>query len=337
MALAARHVSDRPARRTAVHLWFRSRRRRRSVSSRRRRVLRRYGPTWWALTGSAFLFLAVGGYLTVTAMMVRGEVADLQQSLGTVQQFVREGKFDDAQRAAAQAGPAAARAHSLTGGPVWAAAAAVPWVGSPLASVRDTTAAVDQLAGSVLPSLSSVAGALDPAALRPDGRTVDVATLQRVAPALHTASVQAYEVTRLISAAPDHTWLPVVDTADHIEIPHGDHAAPFRVSLHPLARGPLRASLAPLAELAIVVRQPPRRVPEEDARRLMGVLKLTPAEAALAAALAAGASLAAHARERGVQKSTVRTQLKALFAKTETSRQGALVAALRQNLDVTLM
>lgn len=125
-------------------------------------------------------------------------------------------------------------------------------------------------------------------------------------------------------------------SADHIEIPTASEDGPFRVSLHPLARSDLRASLAPLAELAIVVRQP-RRASEADAQRLMCALNLTPAEAALAASLASGGSLDLHARNRGVAKSTVRSQLRSLFAKTETSRQGALVAALRQNLDVTLM
>lgn len=125
-------------------------------------------------------------------------------------------------------------------------------------------------------------------------------------------------------------------SADHIEIPTENADAPFRVSLHPLARSDLRASLAPVAELAVVVRHS-RREPKIDAQRLMCALKLTPAEAALAASLVAGASLDLHARERGVAKSTVRSQLKSLFAKTETTRQGALVAALRQNLDVTLM
>ena len=180
---------------------------------RRRRVLRRFGPTWWVLTAGAFVVLGAGVYLAVTAFMVRGEVADLQRNLGTVQQFVREGRLDDARLAAADAAPAAARAHSLTSGPVWSAAAAVPWVGSPLASVRDTTAGVDRLANDVLPSLAAVAGDLDPATLRPDGSTIDVATLRRLAPTLHTASVQADAVERTVDAAPDHTWLGVVDNA----------------------------------------------------------------------------------------------------------------------------
>ncbi|MHA3702214.1 DUF4012 domain-containing protein [Jatrophihabitans sp. YIM 134969] len=211
--MSARHVSELPARRSALRLWFRARRRQRLVHSRHRRLLRRYGPTWWTLVASATLFIGVVGYLTVTAVMVRSQITQLQSSLSTMQQFVREGKFADAQRAAADAAPAAARAHSLTDGPVWGLAAGVPWVGAPLSSVRETTAAVDQLTGSVLPSLTQVAGKLDPAVLRPDGRTVDVATLRRIAPTLHSASLQTNGIEQQVLSAPGHTWLPLVDNA----------------------------------------------------------------------------------------------------------------------------
>jgi DNA-binding CsgD family transcriptional regulator len=52
---------------------------------------------------------------------------------------------------------------------------------------------------------------------------------------------------------------------------------------------------------------------------------LTPAEAELVALLVDGASLEEAARRRGVSINTVRSQLKAVFAKTDTSRQGELI------------
>jgi DNA-binding CsgD family transcriptional regulator len=123
--------------------------------------------------------------------------------------------------------------------------------------------------------------------------------------------------------------------ADHIEVPRRDGEEPYRISLHPLPKRAGRSALGVRAELAVVVRRPGQSA-AETARRLQAALHLTPAEAALAANLAAGRSLDDHARERGVAISTVRSQLKALFAKTETNRQGELVATLRRNLDVTL-
>jgi DNA-binding CsgD family transcriptional regulator len=52
---------------------------------------------------------------------------------------------------------------------------------------------------------------------------------------------------------------------------------------------------------------------------------LTPAEAELVSLLAGGASLEGAAKRRGVTINTVRSQLKNVFAKTETNRQGELI------------
>lgn len=65
---------------------------------------------------------------------------------------------------------------------------------------------------------------------------------------------------------------------------------------------------------------------------LIAAFGLTHAEAALAEALTTGASLAEIAEMRQVSKHTVRNQLKSLFQKTGTSRQGALIALLARFL-----
>lgn len=62
--------------------------------------------------------------------------------------------------------------------------------------------------------------------------------------------------------------------------------------------------------------------------RLRALFALTRREASLAIALAAGRSLAEHASARNVSLETVRSQLRGVFAKTDTSRQGELVALL---------
>ena len=61
---------------------------------------------------------------------------------------------------------------------------------------------------------------------------------------------------------------------------------------------------------------------------LSQVFGLSPAEARLAAALADGLSPEQAARKLGIAKATVRSQLKAVFSKTETHRQSELVAVL---------
>ncbi len=69
-----------------------------------------------------------------------------------------------------------------------------------------------------------------------------------------------------------------------------------------------------------------RRAPAEDA--LARGFGLTPAKAPLAASLAAGSSLAEHARKRRIAMPTARTHLAHVFEKTGCRRQAELVAVL---------
>ena len=69
----------------------------------------------------------------------------------------------------------------------------------------------------------------------------------------------------------------------------------------------------------------PARIPAPAAGLLARLFGLTAAEAALAVHLSQGRSLEEAAGLLGVSRNTVRTQLRALFAKTGTTRQSALV------------
>ena len=127
-----------------------------------------------------------------------------------------------------------------------------------------------------------------------------------------------------------------ITQADHIAITCAATGTPMRVSLHPLSKRPTGTGSRVRAELAVVIRNGAPKVQEGAAGRLQCLFGLTGAEAILAHAVASGRSLSTHARERGVAISTVRTQLRALFAKTQTHRQGELVARLREGLDISL-
>ena len=69
-----------------------------------------------------------------------------------------------------------------------------------------------------------------------------------------------------------------------------------------------------------------RAIPDRDT--LIGAFDLTPAEAALAADLLRGLSVAEAAAARGRSVATVRTHLASLLAKTATTRQSDLVRLL---------
>jgi DNA-binding CsgD family transcriptional regulator len=68
--------------------------------------------------------------------------------------------------------------------------------------------------------------------------------------------------------------------------------------------------------------------PHPDEDLLRELFLLTPAEARLAKRLACGQDLASIAKDLGVTRGTVRVQLKSLFWKTATRRQGELIALL---------
>jgi DNA-binding CsgD family transcriptional regulator len=96
--------------------------------------------------------------------------------------------------------------------------------------------------------------------------------------------------------------LPLAPNADLGAVPH--------LMVHPAA--------------ALVVSDPDAR-PAPSARLLQEAYDLTPAEAALAARLAAGSSLQQAAEALDIGANTAKTQLKAIFAKLEVDRQAALV------------
>jgi DNA-binding CsgD family transcriptional regulator/PAS domain-containing protein len=83
---------------------------------------------------------------------------------------------------------------------------------------------------------------------------------------------------------------------------------------------------------AIVVLVDPDARSRPAAQTLQSGFGLTPAEARLAIALAAGADLKSEADRLGIAPGTVRKQLKSIFAKTGSRRQSELVAMLSRLL-----
>jgi DNA-binding CsgD family transcriptional regulator len=89
---------------------------------------------------------------------------------------------------------------------------------------------------------------------------------------------------------------------------------PFGVAHHPVLND------VPQARALVVIHDPDRALRLNPAL-IAKVHGLTPTEAALAAALAEGETPASIARERGSSEQTVRTHIKRILEKTETTRQ----------------
>jgi DNA-binding CsgD family transcriptional regulator len=100
---------------------------------------------------------------------------------------------------------------------------------------------------------------------------------------------------------------------------------PLFLRITPLANS--HADMFQMAKAILTIVDPYDR-PDISHDHLMRLLGLTPAEARVAKALAKGATLAETADEFNLSMKTVRTQLRSIFAKTETHRQSDLVALL---------
>jgi len=98
---------------------------------------------------------------------------------------------------------------------------------------------------------------------------------------------------------------------------------PLSMLVVPLARG--RGGMAGVTRAVLVLVHDPERRGLPPAAHLARVHGLTPAEGRLLAALAGGARLSDYADEAGLSIHTVKTQLAALFRKTDTARQADLV------------
>jgi DNA-binding CsgD family transcriptional regulator len=137
-----------------------------------------------------------------------------------------------------------------------------------------------------------------------------------------------------LAAAVSHTCDSARQSSAHagalLAVPRPSMARAYQVLVAPVPEGP-RERVFGFTEMrvaAVMVVSDPEAAPEPAAETLSRLFGLTPAVARLAAALAAGRTLAEHAEEAGITQGTSRWHLKALFARTGTSRQAELVRLL---------
>jgi len=163
--------------------------------------------------GAAGAVLGLGGavaWLGWTGQQARAELLAARAALPAVQAAVLAGDG----RAAGDLATVRAharRADDLTHDPVWALAGAIPFAGSPVATTRGLTRAVDDLAGVSLASLASAADTVHPARLIDGTGRLDVAGLAAAVPALDRAAT-SLRTERDAVASLDPSWLgPVAD------------------------------------------------------------------------------------------------------------------------------
>src|SRR5438270_8925740 len=150
-------------------------------------------PRRWGLwlLGAAIVIVAVGGYLAATALKARQQLLAARADVTALKAHVLAGDNAGAQRDLALARSSASTARGLTGGPVWAAAAAVPWAGGPFNTLRTVASTAHDVTRGLLPDIIATAGVLSPEKLRVAGDRLDLAALSAAAPRLDRASAEA--------------------------------------------------------------------------------------------------------------------------------------------------
>ena len=134
------------------------------------------------------------------------------------------------------------------------------------------------------------------------------------------------QLARLIRGAAGTGTKVDVSPGGIMKISRNGLQRPLHVLVSPLRTEILDVGKA-MPAVIVFIRDPDLvpRMPAEWLRQLYG---LTPAESRLAQLLASGSGLKEAAEQLQVSRSTVRSQLKSIFAKTDSNRQSALIRLL---------
>ncbi|NKR67015.1 DUF4012 domain-containing protein [Rhodococcus hoagii] len=156
--------------------------------------------------------VAWGGYVGFEAMQVKSNLERARDHATTTKDALLAGNSEQATLAASDAARYAERAQSSTDSLSWRAAAAVPWLGSPLETTRQITGVVRGLTDDVLTPAVQAGSVLSPDRLISEGARIDLGPLREASPALADSAGAAAALAAQADAV-DSTFLGAVDSA----------------------------------------------------------------------------------------------------------------------------
>ncbi len=117
-----------------------------------------------------------------------------------------------------------------------------------------------------------------------------------------------------------------------ISLPAAEQCDGLRAQVAPLCGEVVLASGAASHPVVTVILASVFRPPANRSEALQRIYAFTPAESTCAVLLAEGSSIDEVAETLGLSRNTIRAHMRSLYSKTNTHRQGALVAALHREL-----
>jgi hypothetical protein len=138
--------------------------------------------------GIALLLLVALGMFAWQAVTASRALLDARSSGELVQQRVRDGDFDGANRALADLRRHTHRAAGSTDGPLWDLGRHLPWLGRDIGAVQTVSAVLDTATRENAPIALQLSEAVDAGRFRPQDQRIDLAEVERLTPAVRRAA-----------------------------------------------------------------------------------------------------------------------------------------------------
>lgn len=140
------------------------------------------------VTGLGVLLVVAAIVFVVEAVLAGLAMNAAKNDGDSIVAALNAGDLKGAEAAAGKLEKDASRARSLTNDPLWWIGGHVPWLGSNVADIHDSSAALDAVARSSLPVLLHLADEVEHGTLRPRDGRIDPAEIARLAPSVRSAA-----------------------------------------------------------------------------------------------------------------------------------------------------
>jgi len=170
------------------------------------------------IAGLALLVLGVLAVFAWQAVTASRALLDARSKAEVVQQRVRAGDFDGAERVLALLRADTGKARDATDGVLWDLGRHVPFLGRDVGAVQTVSEVLDSATRENAPVALQLSKAVDEGRFRPHDGTFDLAEVQRLSPAVRRAAVSIDRAGRRLSTVrPDQLVFPFNDLVGDLQ------------------------------------------------------------------------------------------------------------------------
>ncbi|WP_020110662.1 DUF4012 domain-containing protein [Rhodococcus sp. 114MFTsu3.1] len=174
---------------------------------------RKKRPILWAVVIVLVLVVAFVAWLAYEAVTAKSNLETTRDAANKAKDSLLDGDVAGAQAAAAEASDSAKKAQDAASSIPFSVAGAIPYLGSPLATVSDIADVVHGLAVDVLEPASAASASISPNSVIEGGGRVNLQALTDAEPVLAETSAAAEDLYAQAQAIEDPAFLGVVQDA----------------------------------------------------------------------------------------------------------------------------